>query len=153
MKKLGWVTVEKAGNGGKCCNDIHKEKILSLLLACICTRKVQKEEYPGFWILDVSVTCYTICWLMTHIKPPSIFFHAYNFRMWISSASPRCHIQNCSWKEKGNFSHKDIGKETAITPRGCGNISTYVSVNKRRTRGENTFNIKFFKTLCSFSEY
>lgn len=30
--------MEKAGNGGKCCcNDIHKEKILSLLLARICT--------------------------------------------------------------------------------------------------------------------
>ena len=48
MKNLGWVRVEKAGGGGKCCNDIHKEKILSLLLACICKRKVQKEEYWGF---------------------------------------------------------------------------------------------------------
>ena len=47
-KNLGWVRVEKAGDGGKCCNDIHKEKILSLLLACICKRKVQKEEYWGF---------------------------------------------------------------------------------------------------------
>ena len=49
--------------------------------------------------------------------------------------------------EKRNFSHKGIGKETAITPRGWGNVSSYVIANKKRTRGEKTF--KFFKTLCT----
>ena len=47
-KKLGQGGVEEAGNQAKCGNDIPQWMVLSLLLPCICTSEVQKEECQEF---------------------------------------------------------------------------------------------------------